>query len=97
MSELLTVIARLRAKAGQEAMLRQELKKLVTPTRAEAGCVLYDLHESNSEPGLFVFYETWKRDADLDAHFETPHITAFLAKVPELVEEPIDLTKCTKL
>lgn len=97
MSELLTVIARMRAKAGQEARLRQELKGLLAPTRAEAGCVTYDLHESNTEPGLFVFYETWKSGADLAAHFETPHMLALQAKVPELVEGPIDLTKCTKL
>lgn len=97
MSEPLTVIARMRAKAGQEARLRQELKELLAPTRAEAGCVTYDLHESNTEPGLFVFYEIWKSGADLDAHFETPHMTALHTKVPELVEGPIDLTKCTKL
>jgi quinol monooxygenase YgiN len=97
MSELLTVIARMRAKAGQEAALRKELKGLVAPSRAEANCVQYDLHESNAEPGLFLFYETWKSEADLDAHFDRPHMTAFLAKVPDMVEGPIDIAKCTKL
>ncbi len=37
MSELLTVIAQIRAKPGQEARLRQQLRGLVAPTRAEAG------------------------------------------------------------
>jgi len=36
-SEPLTVIARVRAKPGQEARLLQELKRLPAPTRAEAG------------------------------------------------------------
>lgn len=93
----LTVIAQVRAKAGQQARLRQELQALVTPTRAEPGCVCYDLHESNTEPGLFVFYETWKGDVDLDAHFQTPHMLAFHGKAPDLVEGAVELTKCTKI
>src|ERR1017187_4706468 len=97
MSEPLTLIAQVRAKAGQHARLRQELQGLVAPTLAEPGCVCYDLHESNTEPGLFLFYETWKTQADLDAHFQMPHMAAFLAKLPELVEGPIEMTKWTKV
>ena len=97
MSELLTVIARFRAKSGHEARLRQELQRLVAPTRAEAGCVIYDLHESSTEPGRFMFHEVWERDADLDAHFQTPHMLAIVKLLPELLEEPLDLTKWRKL
>lgn len=97
MSELLTLIARAQAKPGQQARLGRELKGLVAPTLAEPGCVRYDLHESNTEPGLFLFYETWKTQADLDAHFQMPHMAAFMAKLPELVEGPIEMTKWTKV
>jgi quinol monooxygenase YgiN len=97
MSAPLTVIARLRAKSGQEARLRQELQGLMAPTRAEAGCIGYDLHESQTDPALFVFHENWKSQADLDAHFETPHIKAILKIAPEMMEGEMDLTKWTKL
>ena len=97
MSELFTVVARLRAKSGQEARLRGELQGLVGPTRAEAGCVTYDLHESMSEPGCFLFLEIWKSPADLEAHFETPHMLAIAKVLPDLLAEPMDLTKWTKL
>ena len=97
MSELLTVIARVRAKDGQQNRLRQELQRLVAPTRAEAGCVSYDLHESKSEPGRFMFYEVWKSDAGLEAHFQTPHMLAISKLLPELLGEPMDLSKWTKL
>ena len=93
MGELLTVIACLRAKTGQQGQLRQELQRLVGPTRAEAGCVSYDLHESATQPGLFMFYEVWKSDSDLDAHFQTPHMLAISELLPELLQEPFDLTK----
>ena len=95
MSQPLTIIARFRAKAGQEARLLQELKRLPVPTRAEVGCIDYDLHQSQSDPALFVFYENWASQAALDAHFETPLLQAFLKLVPELVEGPLDITNWT--
>jgi quinol monooxygenase YgiN len=97
MSEPLTVVARVRAKAGQEARLRQELQRLVAPTCAEEGCLRYDLHESTTEPGWFLLYETWKSEADLQAHFQTPYLKAFFQMVPELADGPSEITKWTKL
>jgi quinol monooxygenase YgiN len=96
MSELLTVVARVRAKSGQEARLRQELQRLVAPTLTEAGCLGYDLHESTTEPGWFLLYETWKSEADLQAHFQTPYLKAFFQLVSELADGPSEITKWTK-
>jgi quinol monooxygenase YgiN len=97
MSEPLIVVARVRAKAGQEARLRQELQRLLSPTRAEAGCISYDLHQSTTDPASFAFYETWKSHEDLDAHFQTPYMLAILTLLPDLLEGPLDLTTWTKL
>jgi quinol monooxygenase YgiN len=97
MSEPLTVIARVRAKVGQESRLRQELQSLVAPTRAEAGCINYDLHQSRTDPALFALYENWTSQAALDAHFQTPYLQAFFKLVPELADGPSDITKWTKM
>ena len=95
MSEPLTIVARFRAKAGQESRLRQELQRLLAPTRAEAGCISYDLHQSQSDPALFVFYENWASQAALDAHSQSPHLQALLKLVPDLVDGRPDITKWT--
>jgi quinol monooxygenase YgiN len=97
MSQLLTVVARLRAKPGQETQLRLQLQHLVMPTRAEAGCVMYELNESKSELGHFLFYEVWKSDADLEEHFQTSHMKAIGKVLPDLLAEPMDLSKWGKL
>jgi quinol monooxygenase YgiN len=97
MSEPLTVVARVRAKIGQQERLRQELQRLVAPTRAEVGCLGYDLHESKTEPGWFLLYETWKSEEDLQAHFQTSYLKAFFHRVPELADGPSEITKWTKL
>ena len=95
MSEPVTVVARFRAKAGQESRLRQELQRLLAPTRAEAGCMSYDLHESTSDPALFLFYENWASQEALDEHFQSPHLQALLKLVPALVDGRPDITKWT--
>lgn len=74
----LTIVASIRAAEGKQDLVRSELEKLVEPTRAEDGCLRYDLHQDNKEPNQFVFLENWKSRADLDKHMETPHIAAFL-------------------
>ena len=95
MSEPLTIVARFRAKPGQESRLRQELQRALAPTRAEAGCISYDLHQSLSDPALFLFYENWASQAALDAHFKTPHLQAIMKLVPDLVDGRFDITKWT--
>jgi quinol monooxygenase YgiN len=97
MSEPLTVVARVRAKTGQETRLRLELQRLVAPTLTEAGCLRYDLHESTTEPRWFLLYETWKSEADLQAHFQTSYLKAFFQMAPELTDGPSEITKWTKL
>ena len=87
-----TVIAFHRAKPGKEQALREALLAVRAPTLKERGCINYDLHDSPSLPGVFVFLENWESKADLDAHLASPHIDAFRAKAPDLLAEPADIT-----
>jgi len=63
-----TVIASLKVRSGMEDDARQALLAAVAPTRAEPGCLVYDLHQSTSDPTEFLFYERWSDAAALDAH-----------------------------
>jgi len=87
-----TVIAYHRAKPGKEGALRDALLAVCEPTRAEKGCINYDIHVSPDDPGLLVFHENWESKADLDAHLASPHIDDFRAIAPELLAEPPDIT-----
>lgn len=87
-----TVVARLKAKPGQEEALRQALLALIPPTREEPGCLQYDLHESADTPGAFVFLESWRSKEDLDTHLARPHLKDFLGKADQLLAEPPEIT-----
>ena len=89
---LLTVVATMKAKQGKASELREVLIGLLAPTRAEDGCVNYDLHESNDSEGTFLFYENWTSQAALDAHLQTPHLKAFFARHEELLEGEVQLS-----
>ena len=92
-----TVIAYHRAKPGKEKALRAALLQVCAPTRAEKGCVNYDLHVSPNDPALLVFHENWVSKADLDAHLASAHIDAFRAVAPDLLAEPPDITLWTEV
>jgi quinol monooxygenase YgiN len=85
--DLLTVVAYMRAASGKGDELREALEALVEPTSREKGYINYDLHQSVSDPDMFFFYENWESEADLDAHLAAPHLTAFAARIPELLDE----------
>jgi quinol monooxygenase YgiN len=82
---MVTAVAIAKAKPGQEDELGRRMADLIAPTLAEPGCINYDLHRSNSDPGTWMFYENWRTQADLDAHMKTAHFTAFFAKADEVL------------
>ena len=88
----IALIAKVKARPGQTATLKAELESLIEPTRAEAGCIKYDLHVSNDDDASFMFYEIWRSKEDLDLHIETPHLQALLSKMDTLVEGDLDVS-----
>jgi quinol monooxygenase YgiN len=79
------VIARALAQPGEEEQLRNILVGMLKPTRAEQGCRLYELYESNDR-GLFYFYEEWESQDALDRHTKTPHYKQLAQSVRNLLE-----------
>lgn len=96
-SKLLTVFAEIVAKPGKEEDVRKHLLAFVDPTRKEKGCVQYDLHVSNDEPGRFFFYENWDSAEDLDAHAESAHISAFRSISSDFLAQPTRIVRATRI
>lgn len=74
---MLTIVADIRAKADQIDRVRTELEKLVPITRAEKGCLQYDLHHDNENPAHFLFYENWESRELWQDHMNAPHLAAY--------------------
>jgi quinol monooxygenase YgiN len=92
-----TVIARVQARPGREEELRDELLSLLAPTRIETGCIDYDLHQSQEEPGLFLLFESWASREDLERHLESVHLRAFQRRAEGLLASPPEVSLYRRL
>jgi quinol monooxygenase YgiN len=92
----LTIVAKVVAKAEHVARVRDELLKLVDPTRNEAGCISYTLHQDNDDPAVFLFYETWENMERLEAHMRTEHFLNYVAAVEAMLAEK-SVAKMTRI
>lgn len=83
---MIRVVAHFRPKPGKLEEARQLLLGFTAPTRAEEGCVFYDMHENPDDPHDLTFIEEWRSAEDLDAHGESAHIREGRKRMPELMD-----------
>ena len=95
-TDVLTVVAWIRAASGAEEAVRTTLLSLVPPTLEEEGCIDYQLHVVDDDPGLFYFVEHWRSGEDLDAHLEKPHLKDAIIAVEGRIEG-IDIKRMTRI
>jgi quinol monooxygenase YgiN len=94
----LTILAFFRARHGQTKALGAALAALVEPTRGEAGCLNYDLHQSLENAEIWFVYENWRSMQDLDSHMKSAvYLRAFLAAAPTLLEGDIEIRRFTMI
>lgn len=93
----LTVLAKFVAKEERLEEARTFLMSVLAPTRAEKGCINYDLHQDNKEPTHFFLYENWESKADLDAHLASPHLKAYFEIEDQLFAKPANITLASQI
>lgn len=91
MDQLVTLVGIARPKPERAEELKELLLSFVAPTRQEPGCLEYHFHEDRDEPGVFVFYEAWRSQADLDAHLALPHLSAFWESRMEYLASDLEI------
>ncbi len=85
---MVKIMARITARADTAVLLREILLGLVSPSRAETGCVSYELFQNQDNPVEFVTVEQWADQAAVDAHMASPHVAAAISKAGELLALP---------
>ncbi len=90
MSEIV-VVGSFTAEPGREAEALEAFKALVEPTHGEDGCILYALHQGADDPRRLAFVERWASKEALEAHLESDHVQAVLARATELFGESGDI------
>jgi quinol monooxygenase YgiN len=83
----LTIVANIKAKADKVDLVKAELLKLIGVTRAEKGCINYDLHQDNENTAHFVFYENWESRELWQTHMNNQHLKDYMEATDGAVEE----------
>ncbi len=90
-NQTVRVVARVVAMPENVEEVRAILMELIEPTRAEDGCIQYQLLQNHTEPTDFTFVEEWTSQAALDTHLASPHIEAASDKLEGLIASEPDI------
>ncbi len=94
MSKALPMIVKFEVKKDKIDFVKNELIKILEPTRKEIGCLRYDLHQDIDNPSIFMFYEIWETVDAWKAHDTQKHILDFKIAIEDSVDK-ISFNKLT--
>jgi len=93
MSAPVHVIARHFARPETIDEVRRILLELIEPSRAEPGCLKYELLQNDTAAADFTFVETFADDAAVKAHAAAPYIAGLGPRLAPLVARPSDVRR----
>ena len=78
------------AKEGCEDKMKELLSAMVVPSKAEDGCIFYEIFQYEGNRRKFMAYESWRDEAALDGHKASAHYAVYKSSY-----EPYCLDKYT--
>ena len=93
MQNTLRVVARISVRPDKLDETLDAFTALVAATRAEPGCISYELLQNIAAPHELTVVEEWADAESLEAHFATDHFTAVAARAEEMLSEPPDIRR----
>ena len=87
------VVAHITARPETVDETRDLLLSLIEPTRAESGCVTYELMQNTTDPTDFTFVEEWSCNEALDEYLQTEHIQQVVSRADELLAASPDIRR----
>ncbi|MEA1915488.1 MAG: putative quinol monooxygenase [Campylobacterota bacterium] len=63
--------------ASDIAKMKELLSAMVAPSKAEEGCLLYDIYQYENDPRKFMAVETWADEKSLDGHKASEHYAVY--------------------
>lgn len=81
------VMAHVEARPESVEAARRVFDALLAPSRAEPGCIDYQVFEDGTQPGRFVTVECWADTTAFDAHMASAHVAAAFAAAQDLLAQ----------
>jgi len=75
------------AKEGCEDKMKELLSAMVKPSKAEDGCLFYEIVQYEKNPRKFMAVETWRDEAALDGHKGSAHYAVYKSSYEPYCED----------
>ncbi|MBW2442096.1 MAG: antibiotic biosynthesis monooxygenase [Deltaproteobacteria bacterium] len=79
------VVAKLKARSGEESKMADALRAMVSKVEKEEGTLVYTLHQAQNDPAQFLFYEKYADGEALKAHSSTPYFKELFGTLKPLL------------
>lgn len=75
------------AKEGCEDKMKELLSAMVKPSKAEDGCLFYEIVQYENNRRKFMAIETWRDNDALDGHKSTEHYAVYKSSYEPYCED----------
>lgn len=83
---MIAVVAKIKAKKGEEAKVEKALRDVIPKVREEEGTLAYTLHRSQTDASLFMVYEKYSDMNAFMQHGSTPYLKEMFDVILPLLE-----------
>ncbi len=75
------------AKEGCEDKMKELLSAMVIPSKAEEGCIFYEIFQYENHRRKFMAVETWADEKALDGHKASAHYAVYKSSYEPYCED----------
>jgi len=75
------------AKDGCEGKMKELLSAMVVPSKAEKGCLFYEIFQYENDKKRFMAVETWENEAALEGHKNSAHYAVYKSSYEPYCED----------
>lgn len=75
------------AKEGCEDKMKELLSAMVIPSKAEEGCIFYEIFQYENNRRKFMAVETWRDEKALDGHKISAHYAVYKSSYEPYCED----------
>jgi len=85
------ILAKVYIKSGKESDFIESARIMIENSNKEEGCLGYMLYQDPYEKTNFIFVETYKNQAAVDAHFAAAYFKEFGPRIADLTSKATEI------
>jgi len=88
---MIIIHAEFKIQEDKEQAFLEEIRPLLTASKAENGNIAYDLMKSTENNCTYTMVEVWQNMMAVESHNKSDHFTSFVNKAPQYLAAPLDV------